>query len=154
MANPTVQPHLEFFPEDANGYMSDAIHGTKWLEQMDPDLLTPMIRHNGQDYFILEPTVISDGSICMPFRWYKKSDQLYAKAWKMNAVRDNAGCGWVVLQYLVGDVAESELASSFLFLIHTSYHRNLLDPRNICSQPNDFPSTKYTYMLFRCHIQG
>ena len=138
MANPHVRPHLEFLPVDAGGYMSDAIHGSRWLKEFDPELLTPMVRHGGQDYFIFEPTVISDQSICMPFRWFKRSDQVFARAWKMQAVSYGENIGWVVLKSNEFEISKEDLVSSFPYLVHTSYHRNIPDPRKILGNSNSF----------------
>ena len=124
MANPNVRPHLKFFPEDANGFMSDAVHGSRWMHELDTDLLTPMVRHNEQDFFVLEPSAIIDQTICMPFRWFTKSDQIFAQAWKMKQVSDGPTFGWHVVQYEVFEIPLSEFISSFPYLIKTSYHRN------------------------------
>ena len=131
MANPLVRPHLEFYPVDDGGYMTDAIHGRQWLYNMDAGFLSPMIRHNEQDYFVFEPTALTDQSICMPFRWFRKSDVFFAQAWKMEAVYNSEKPGWIVMKNLVVEIQASQLKCSFPYLVHTSYHCGLPDPRSI-----------------------
>ena len=131
MANPNVRPHLEFFPIDAGGLLSDAVHGKRWLHDMDPELLTPMIRHAGQDYYIFEPTLIVNETVCMPFRWFKRLTQLHAFAWIMLPIREGAEPGWKVLKNSVLEISKEDLVSSFPFLTTTCHYRGLPDPRNI-----------------------
>lgn len=73
MANPRVHPFLHFFPEDTGtgGQISDAFQAKHWLHNMEPELLMPVIKHENQDYFIFEPTILEDQSICMPNQWLK-----------------------------------------------------------------------------------
>ena len=134
MANPNVRPYLEFFPVDASGFMADAIHGKRWLNEMDPNLLTPMVRQNGQDYFIFEPAATVNQTVCMPFRWFKRSDRIFARAWNMRQVYDAPKIGWIVMKNDEMEIAISDLTSSFPFLIHTSYHLGIPDPRNILGE--------------------
>ena len=134
MANPKVRPYLEFFPVDAEGYMSDAIHGNRWLNEMDPDLLSPLIRHSGQDFFVLEPAATNQQCIYMPFRWFKRSGQVLARAWAMVPIRSSEAFGWHVRKDTVLEFPVSDLAMSFPYLVHTARSRGIPDPRNILGQ--------------------
>ena len=134
MANPRVRPHLEFFPVDAKGYTSDAIHGSRWLHELDPDLLSPVIRHSGQEFFVLEPAATVRQEIYMPFRWFRRSGEMFAKAWAMAPTENNGDVGWLIRKDTVLEVPISDFTSSFPFLIHTAQSRGIPDPRNILGQ--------------------
>ncbi|KAJ6598731.1 hypothetical protein B0H10DRAFT_2085071, partial [Mycena sp. CBHHK59/15] len=44
MSNPTVREHLHFLPEDTKPSLSQAWQAGRWLDELDSDLTTPMIR--------------------------------------------------------------------------------------------------------------
>ncbi|KAF7344648.1 hypothetical protein MVEN_01625000 [Mycena venus] len=62
MANPSVRKNLHFLPEDTTPSLSEAWQASRWLDELDSDLTTPMIRKHGQDFFIHEPTMLRDGN--------------------------------------------------------------------------------------------
>ena len=70
MANPLVQPNLHFYPEDSGDHLSNAYQGRRWLYQLDPALLTPMIRQGGHDFYTFEPCLLSNKSVCIPIRFF------------------------------------------------------------------------------------
>jgi hypothetical protein len=81
ISNPLVHPHLQFYPEDANGSMCEAWHGSKWLKDMPDDMLTPMAVHPTSEhhFFIEELCFCSDGTWFIPTQWFmKKSDGIWA----------------------------------------------------------------------------
>ncbi|TFK20454.1 hypothetical protein FA15DRAFT_546087, partial [Coprinopsis marcescibilis] len=57
-ANPCVRPHLHLFPEERKEGLSEARHFSQWRKELDPDLLTPMVRVGAQDFYTLEPTLV------------------------------------------------------------------------------------------------
>lgn len=59
MANPTTRENLHFFPEDSKPSLSQAWQASRWLDELDSDLTTPMIRVHNQDFYINEPTILS-----------------------------------------------------------------------------------------------
>jgi len=73
---------MVFYPEDADGSMSQLWHGSKWLNDMPDDMATPMIIHpvTGEHYFVGEICQCKDGSLFIPTRWFTKKDQgMWAK---------------------------------------------------------------------------
>ncbi|KAJ6612092.1 hypothetical protein B0H10DRAFT_1658301, partial [Mycena sp. CBHHK59/15] len=63
MANHTTRKNLHFFPEGTKPSLSQAWQASCWLDELDPDLTTPMIRMHKQDFYINEPTLLSDGIV-------------------------------------------------------------------------------------------
>ena len=95
---------------------------------MDPELLTPVIKQDNQDYYIFEPTILSDHSICMPVRWFERSGEMYAQAWRMLPATQNRLTGWIVTKYDCIEISSSELAASFPYFVKSFSMRGLPDP--------------------------
>ncbi|KAK1231629.1 hypothetical protein PQX77_005252 [Marasmius sp. AFHP31] len=76
MANPKVRSNLSFYPESTGRYLGEARQADRWLNEMDDDELTPMIRlgkgRAARDFFIFEPALLTDGTVWMPHRWLTK----------------------------------------------------------------------------------
>lgn len=83
MANPLVRPHLRFYPEEAGNKLNQTWQADRWLKDMDPDNLTPMIRITSptlvatqdrifEDFFVFEPIYLRDGSACIVERWFTR----------------------------------------------------------------------------------
>ncbi|KAJ6576824.1 hypothetical protein B0H10DRAFT_1963322 [Mycena sp. CBHHK59/15] len=104
MSNPTVREHLHFLPEDTKPSLSQAWQAGRWLDELDSDLTTPMIRIHGQDFYINEPALLSNGVV------YK---------------------GWIVEGGQEFIVDESDLLTAFPALVTTHVSRGLPDPRLI-----------------------
>lgn len=101
MANPKVRPHLEFYPEDSGAHLTEARQARRWLHEMDNEQLTPMARLTAdgrQDYYIHEPAMLRNGTCCIPVRWFKKDNQLFAKCWKMDIVSSDTEQGWRIVK--------------------------------------------------------
>ncbi|KAI0309567.1 hypothetical protein OF83DRAFT_1296195 [Amylostereum chailletii] len=104
MSNPLVRPHIWFYPAKlAPGELfSDAFHADRWLYEIHPSLLTPMHRHENdagklEDFFIHEPTLLRDGHMCMPVRWYTVAGIMCTQAYIMTPELDTDGMPcWVV----------------------------------------------------------
>ena len=131
MANPNVRPHLTFFPEDKATQFSNAYQGERWLKWMDPDLLSPMVREKGQDFYVFKPTMLIDRTICVPFRWFMRSGVMHGCVWRMIESDCAVSEGWIVVEYDTLDIAVTELATSFPYLLGSFNVRNILDPRMI-----------------------
>ncbi|KAF8197056.1 hypothetical protein BJ912DRAFT_923160 [Pholiota molesta] len=145
MSNPKVAPNLYFYPEDAGKRVSEARHAARWLHELPSEETTPMIRVAQCDYFIFEPTLLTNGSFCFPFRWFTRNGQYFAKAWKLEAraaTRDEVP-GWVVSQENVIEVCENQLLKNFVDLARDFRAYNVPDPSVIHgirakgSQPNE-----------------
>ncbi|KAI0375816.1 hypothetical protein BV20DRAFT_18264 [Pilatotrama ljubarskyi] len=130
MANPRVRPHLRFLPEDANGTLSEAWQGDRWLKELDPDLATPMVRKESQDFYIYEPAQLDSHDVCMPTRWFTRGSQTYAKVWRMERTPD--GQAWVVLDNAEFDVPLQRFLVALPGLIGKAAHDSSFpDPRHI-----------------------
>ena len=57
MANLYVRPYLHFIPEISKD-VTAAYQAQKWLSEMDPALLTPMVQHAGQEFYIFKPALV------------------------------------------------------------------------------------------------
>ncbi|KAE9398997.1 hypothetical protein BT96DRAFT_957440 [Gymnopus androsaceus JB14] len=115
MSNANVQSHLNFLPEDTDKNLAEAYQAKRWLNELDPDLLTPVHFAAGQDFFTLEPALLADGkTVCMPSRWFKRHGKVLTKAWPMKVVNlEDGGLSWAVQTYREIEVAESELLLCF-----------------------------------------
>ncbi|EIM81338.1 uncharacterized protein STEHIDRAFT_66542 [Stereum hirsutum FP-91666 SS1] len=132
MANPNVRPHLTFLPEDAGKHRSQVWQGKHWLRHMDADLLTPMVREHSQDFYILEPALAIVGSqsrVLMPHRWFTRGNEIWARAWIMDAPSSRPG--WVVLEHQDIELPLSNFVVSFPEFVKTYEARRLSDPRSI-----------------------
>ncbi|KAJ7780683.1 hypothetical protein DFH07DRAFT_910197 [Mycena maculata] len=132
MANPTTRKNLHFFPEDTKPSLSQAWQASRWLDELEPDLTTPMTRVGTQDFYIHEPTLLSNGTACMPIRWFKRGGKTLARAWKMHEVSGtDPASGWVIEGDKEIEVQESELLISFPTFVSTYSSRKKADPRII-----------------------
>jgi hypothetical protein len=113
MMNPRVRPLLQFYPEDAGMKLNEARQAKRWLEELDPELLTPVVRLHNQDFFVFEPVLLSGGQVCMPFRWFMRCGKMYAKVWSLRPVARELDCGWVVQEFHSFDVPEEDFLVSF-----------------------------------------
>lgn len=138
MANPTTRQNLHFFPEDTGPSLSQAWQASRWLHELDSDLTTPMIRIRNQDFYINEPTLLSNGMVCLPTRWFKRGDKTFARAWKMyelTSTDPKSDSGWVIEGDKEFEVCETDLLASFPILVSSFVSRKILDPRIILGRP-------------------
>ncbi|KAE9383725.1 hypothetical protein BT96DRAFT_1105543, partial [Gymnopus androsaceus JB14] len=133
MSNKNVRPHLHFIPEETDGNLAEAYQAESWLKEKDPDLLTPVHSAGGQDFFTLEPVLLTDGkTVCMPSRWFKRHGSVLAKAWPMEVVDlEGDGVGWAVQTHREIEIAESDLLLCFQQLKESYQRFNLLNPSQI-----------------------
>ena len=58
-----------------------------------------MHRIGAVDYYTFEPARLNDGTICMPFHWFKKDGKMWFRAWHMVKLFDqHQRNGWVIDQ--------------------------------------------------------
>ena len=133
MSNPHVRHHLVFYPEDAGNHLSEVYQAQHWLHDMDPTLLTPMVRVHGRDFFIFEPTLLVDGSACVPTRWFtrKGSDQFFAEAWHLIAHIVANQPGWVVMEHATFVLSSEHLLHNFSSFGNSYMTYNLPHPASI-----------------------
>ena len=113
MANPHVRSQLHFYPEDLGKQLNEAFQARRWLKEMDPTQLTPMIRLHNQDFFIFEPALLSSGQVCIPIRWFCRGNLFFAKAWPLQAIVNDTGSGWIVEGHTEIEISQMDLLVSF-----------------------------------------
>ena len=118
MANPCVRPYLHFYPEDTRGaHLAEARQGARWLREVHNEALTPMLRVGNQDFYIHEPAMLTDGSICMPVRWFNRVEgearEWYAWCWEMESVTVDEVQGWCVRHRTGFEVPAKSLLKAF-----------------------------------------
>ncbi|KAI8983315.1 hypothetical protein BD414DRAFT_515805 [Trametes punicea] len=128
-ANPQVRPHLHFYPEDAGTVLAEAWQAARWCEELDPNLAAPMVRIGNQDYFVYEPAQLQDGRVCMPFRWFVRGREMFARVWSMVPTTDLSG--WVVLEHQPFEISARELIAALPMLRETASYYRVPDPRYI-----------------------
>lgn len=113
MANPRVRPHLHFYPEDAGKTVNEYWHARHWHEVADPSLVTPMAVVNNAHFFVYEPTVLANGHVVIPYRWFLRDGSIAARAWPLRAVKHRSDVGWIVEEFKTVTVFQRELSIPF-----------------------------------------
>jgi hypothetical protein len=113
MANPKVCPSLHFYPEDSGQTLEEARQASRWFHELRPEETTPMIRVKNADYYIFEPTMLADGSVYLPTRWFTRGDTFFAKALLMRNETINQTKGWVVFKDYEVEISQNELLKNF-----------------------------------------
>lgn len=113
MGNPQVRPHLSFYPEDSGPHLSEARQGRRWLYELPSDQMSQMARIDNHDYFIYEPAMLRNGECCIPIRWFKRCNILYAQCWQMVVVTGDGRSGWRVIQSIDYEVSENDFMKNF-----------------------------------------
>ncbi|KAJ3738030.1 hypothetical protein EV360DRAFT_90923 [Lentinula raphanica] len=124
LSNPSIRPHLHFLPKDSGKELGEAYQAQRWLNEQDPDLLTPVHRIMNQDFYTFEPCLHQSGQMYMPIRWFSRPDRnVYAKAWLMKTIKLADGqSGWAVETYSEVEISSVHLLLSFSELqrLHSS----------------------------------
>ena len=129
MSNPSVRAHLKFLPEDSGNHLSQANQADRWLKELDPDLLTPVQHLAGQDFFTLEPAILTRKRVCMPSRWFIRDKNLFAKAWTMRIIDDELfGSGWAVQTFNEIEIPAADFVVAFNQFQTTHITLGLPDP--------------------------
>lgn len=142
MANPTISPHLHYYPEDAGDKLSETWQGKRWLRELDSTLASQMIRIAHQDYYVHEPAKLVDGTVVMPVRWFTRAvgsgmgsqtRQVYwAEVWHLQPVASDEGyVGYVVHEYDTVEIPAHSLLLSMPQMVETFASESLPDPHTI-----------------------
>jgi hypothetical protein len=75
-----------------------------------------MVRIRGDDYYIYEPALLKDLSMCIPERWFTRDVTFFARAWKMEIRVIEGQLGWVVRKDIELEVSEHQFAKGFVTL--------------------------------------
>ncbi|OJT07070.1 hypothetical protein TRAPUB_2102 [Trametes pubescens] len=79
-AHPERRRKMRLFPEFTDGRrIQEAWHASKWLVDAPDDILTPMTRVRGKDFFVNELTFCTDKSWFIPTRFFDFEGGLWAK---------------------------------------------------------------------------
>ncbi|KAI0355311.1 hypothetical protein OH77DRAFT_1424796, partial [Trametes cingulata] len=118
MSNPRVRPHLHFYPEETDGeHLSEARQGARWVHELPDQVLTPMLRFDGEDFYIHEPVLLRNEEVCMPVRWFNRIEAgtrvWYAKCWQMEIINTDVGAAWRVLERDRYEVRAEEMLKAF-----------------------------------------
>jgi len=76
-ANPEVVKHMQFYPEETDGPISEIWQAGRWKE-FSPSELTPMFARGLQHFYIDEVCQLHDGSFAMPLTWVKRGGKVCA----------------------------------------------------------------------------
>ncbi|KAI5824138.1 hypothetical protein K523DRAFT_343548 [Schizophyllum commune Tattone D] len=142
MANPRVRRHLCFLPEKTSGRVSEAWQAARWLDELSSDFLTQMVRKEddpSQDFYIYEPTLLANGKVFMPTRWYTENGDIHAKGWYLLA--DYRYGGYYVDQRTQACISEYDLHLSLPFFAQRHALLHLPSPHSILEYNVHFACT-------------
>jgi hypothetical protein len=128
ICNPKVRPNIHFYPEDTGKRLGEGRQAERWLKELRPEETTPMIRVREHDYYIYEPALLKDCSMCIPERWFTRDGTFFARAWKMENRIIEGVSGWVVRKDVDLEVSEHQLAKNFTSLEKEFEHYEVPHP--------------------------
>ncbi|KAF9470696.1 hypothetical protein BDN70DRAFT_821012 [Pholiota conissans] len=132
MCNPKIRPNLYFYPEDTGLHLSQTRQAERRLKEIRSEDTTPMIRIHHSDYYIFEPAMLADRTVCIPHRWFTRSGHYYAMAWMLEARLGEGNIpGWVVRQDRELEVDESRFLKNFPQLSNDFKLYDVPSPTNI-----------------------
>lgn len=76
-SNPEVAKHLQFYPEETDGPISEVWQAERWKE-FGPSERTPMYAHGLKQFFIDEVAQLETASFVLPLSWIKRNGHLCA----------------------------------------------------------------------------
>ncbi|EGO31054.1 hypothetical protein SERLADRAFT_364786 [Serpula lacrymans var. lacrymans S7.9] len=123
----------QFYPEDSGLWLSEARQGLHWLHEVPDEQLTPMARLNSHNYYIHKPAMLSDGRVCIPFRWFYRTQNgypmMFAWCWAMEPVDTDHQRSWKVIKCDDYVVSQNEFLMNFPWLCQNVKQYDLPDPR-------------------------
>ncbi|KAI0689246.1 hypothetical protein C8T65DRAFT_731047 [Cerioporus squamosus] len=78
-AHPETRRKIRKYPEFTGARVSEVWHSEKWLVDAPDAILTPMIRHQGQDYYVNELAACAGGRWFIPTRFFEMNGEMWAK---------------------------------------------------------------------------
>lgn len=82
--NPEVAKHLQFYPEETDGPISEVWQAECW-KKFDPSQLTLMYSRGLHQFYIKELVQLQDGSYIIPHNWVIRSGYLHADCHEANS---------------------------------------------------------------------
>ncbi|KAK0430592.1 hypothetical protein EV421DRAFT_1912712 [Armillaria borealis] len=104
-ANPEVAKHLQFYPEETDGPISEVWQAECWKE-FDLSQLTPMYSRGLRQFYIEELAQLQDGCYVIPYNWVIRGRYLHADCHEANPTLN----GWTL-----SSTSRSIPASQFQF---------------------------------------
>ena len=106
---------------------------------MPSDQTTPMIRRGNGDFYIYEPALLSNGTCCIPIRWFVRKDKphdvFYAKTWPLEVIQtegdDRSVIGWRVRSDIKFEICEKDLVQNFPTLSECHSRYNIPHPSRL-----------------------
>ncbi|KAJ7266016.1 hypothetical protein C8J57DRAFT_1436108 [Mycena rebaudengoi] len=74
-ANPEIAKHLQFYPEETDGPISEVWQAERWKE-FKPSELTPMFARGLRQFYIDEVAELDSGKKVIPLAWIKRGGEL------------------------------------------------------------------------------
>ncbi|THU86067.1 hypothetical protein K435DRAFT_684434 [Dendrothele bispora CBS 962.96] len=105
-ANPQVISHMNFYPEETDGPISEVWQAERWKE-FDPSDLTPMYSSNGKQFYVDEVAMLDDGRVAIPRIWIKRQGTLHADCNLVDIAPDGMWSFSVELKSVRADQFES-----------------------------------------------
>ncbi|KAJ6508136.1 hypothetical protein C8R45DRAFT_1167703 [Mycena sanguinolenta] len=94
-ANPLVRPFIRTLSEDSGELLREACQAGKWRTDVSPNLSGPMVRHDGQDFYVNEPALAyigpeggADCAAALPSRWFTRDGVIWAKVQRLRSHPD------------------------------------------------------------------
>lgn len=133
MANPCVRPYLLFLPEDSGTQLSNASQADRWRQELDGDLCTPMIQVGMQDYYIFEPTHLTNGCYCVLAHCFfvQKTGDGQVKTFRLVWHLTPEVEGWLVDAHQSFEISVNQLSESLLLLQKSYLTCGIPDPSRI-----------------------
>ncbi|THU78514.1 hypothetical protein K435DRAFT_876543 [Dendrothele bispora CBS 962.96] len=132
-ANPEVAPHINFYPEETDGPISDVWQADRWRE-FDPSDLTPMYSINGKQFYINEVAMLRDNWLVIPLLWVKRHGELHADCQIIDIAQDRS---WV-LNTAIESIPACEFDANYLEIIESMPEKKIpwSDASSIPVMPN------------------
>ncbi|KAJ6570349.1 hypothetical protein B0H10DRAFT_2168799 [Mycena sp. CBHHK59/15] len=112
-ANPEVAKHLQFYPEETAGPISEVWQAERWKE-FKPSELTPMYARGLRQFYIEEVAELDNGKMVIPLAWIKRGGVICADC--VDAIPSMMG-------WKIGLESRSVPASSFQHNYHDIIER-------------------------------
>ncbi|KAH9927295.1 uncharacterized protein B0H18DRAFT_907557, partial [Fomitopsis serialis] len=77
-AHPETRQQIRAYPEYPTGPVSEVWQSSKWLVDAPDDVLTPMARIEGKDYYVKELAYCCDKTWFVPMRFFKRDTEMWA----------------------------------------------------------------------------
>ncbi|KAK7449318.1 hypothetical protein VKT23_013461 [Stygiomarasmius scandens] len=133
-ANPEVVSHINFYPEESNGPISEVWQAERWRE-FNASELTPMYSANGKQFYINEVAMLQDDRLAIPLLWVKRNGSLHADCHLVGIAKDGT---WVIDTTKVESIQASEFDSNYLEIIQSVPGNTIPwnDPSSVPLMPN------------------